>query len=132
MPVSVTDAALGHRLAALAGEDERGLGGHDAGDGGGGELAHTVPGDEVGGDARAPRDGRAPAADEQRLRDGGVADLVRVGGGAVADQVEAGDGRPPVRRSATPGSSSHGFEESGGLGALSGRDDGEHESNSAL
>ena len=105
---------LGHRLAALADEDERLLGGEHAGQGGGGELADAVSGDAgPGSHAEHLGDGQR-GGDQQGLRDGGVADLVRVGGGPVGDQIEAGAARttrtggPP-----DPGVSSHGFRNPG-------------------
>jgi hypothetical protein len=122
---------LGHRLTALTREHERGLGGDDAGDGGGGELAHAVPGHDVGRDTEhlVRDEGRT---DEQRLRDGGVADLVGVGGRPVTDQVEPGDGGPPREAVLHTGEFEPCLEESGCLGALPGRGDGEHAFNSAL
>ena len=45
MPVGVAAEAVGHRVAALAHEHHRLLGGHHAGTDGGGDLADAVPGD---------------------------------------------------------------------------------------
>ena len=68
----------GHRLAALADEDHRLLGGDDAGAGGGGELADAVAGDRadlaerVGRVREDPERRDEPGGDQQRLRDLGL------------------------------------------------------------
>ena len=61
-----------------------------------------------------------------RLRDRGVPDCFSVCLGAVVRQVDAGDGAEPVQAVGELGFSEPGSEKTGGLGALSGRDDCEH------
>ena len=70
----------GHRLAALAHQHHRLLGGDRPGAGGGGELADAVAGDRadrlegVGGVREELEGGEQAGGDQQRLGDGGVAD----------------------------------------------------------
>ena len=127
MPVSVTAAASAMAWPRSRTRTSACSGVEHPGERGGGELADAVPGDDAGRDPRAAADSEA-GGDQQRLRDGGVADLVRVGGGAVVGQVEpdgVGPGGQAVgqRREFEPGS-----QEAGRLGALAGSDEDEHES----
>ena len=73
---------------------------------------------------RGPRS--RPSDDDQRLGDRGVLDLVGVGGRAQARQVEPGELAVRTRVSSTPGSSSQGGEHARRLGALPGREYGDH------
>ena len=67
-----------------------------------------------------------PGGDQQRLRDGGVADRLRVGLGAVVHQVQAGAGGQPAQPVLEVRQLEPGREESGRLGALTGSDDDQH------
>ena len=58
-------------------------------------------------------EGDQSGADEQRLRDGGVPDLVGVGLGAVPHEVEAGAGGEPREALRAPGQLEPGGEEAG-------------------
>ena len=96
MLVGVVRGGRGHRVATLADQHHRLLGGDGAGTGGGGELADAVPGDGADAAERVGRvreqleGGQQAGGDQQRLGDGGVADRLRVRLGAVVDQVEPG------------------------------------------
>ena len=129
-----TAAACGHRVAALADQDHRLLGGDHPGAGGGGDLADAVAGDgadlvERVGRVREELEGRDQAGrDQQRLGDLGVADRLGVGLGAVVGQVEAGDRGEPVEARGERRVLQPGLEEAGSLGTLAGSDDDEHTS----
>ena len=124
---------LGHRLAALADQHHRLLGGDHPGAGGGGELADAVAGDgadlreRVGRVREQLERGDQAGGDQQRLGDLGVADRLGVGLGAVVGEVEAGDGGEPVEARGEGRVLEPGREEAGGLGALAGSDDDEHD-----
>jgi hypothetical protein len=119
---------VGHRPAPLADEHERLLGREDAGEGGGRQLADGVAGDGVGDPGRVVRlveragqeggQGHEPGRDDERLRDGGVADRLGVRGRAVGDEVEPGDGTQPSQPLGDVGHLQPRGEEAGGLGAL--------------
>ena len=92
---AVVGGGLGHRLAALAHQHHRLLGGDRPGTGGGGELADAVAGDgadlaeRVGRVREQLERGDQPGGDQQRLGDLGVADGLGVRLGAVVGQVDA-------------------------------------------
>ena len=120
MPVGVVRGGCGHRLAALADQHHRLLGGDRAGTGRGGDLADAVAGDRADLAERVGRvreqleRGDQPGGDQQRLGDLGVADGLGVRLGAVVGQVEPGDGRQPLRTGeANVGSSSQGVRKPG-------------------
>ena len=123
---------LGHRVAALADQHHRLLGGDHAGAGGGGDLADAVAGDRadllegVGGCGKTLEGRDQAGRDQQRLGDLGVADRVGVRLGAVVGQVEAGDRREPVEARGERRVLEPGREEAGRLGTLAGSDDHEH------
>ena len=123
---------LGHRLAALADQHHRLLGGDRAGAGRGRELADAVAGDRADLAERVGRvreqleRGDQAGGDQQRLGDLGVADGLGVRLGAVVGQVEPGDGREPVEAGGERRVLEPGGEEAGGLGSLTGSDDDEH------
>ena len=71
--------------------------------------------------------GQQTGGDEQRLRHGGVADGVGVGLGAVVAQIELGDRREPIQSVGESLLGQPGSQEPGGLCALTGRDDGQHD-----
>ena len=113
---------LGHRVAALADQHHRLLGGDDPGAGGGGQLTHAVAGDggdgleRVGRVGKELQGGHQSGRDQQWLRDLGVTDGVGVRLGAVVDQVDAGDGRratPCARRRSGPRARGSGSRGSG-------------------
>ena len=97
-----------------------------------GELTHAVSGGNVGaaeGNLRVPgqRLRRQEARrDQQRLGNGGVPDGLSVGLRPVERQVDTSGLREAVQ-GVDGGAGEPGGEESGGLGALSGRDDRKHE-----
>ena len=134
MPVAVRAAAVGHGATAFADEHHRLLGADHACRGGGGELADRVAGSDadlavrVRGVREDGQEGDETGADKQRLGHRGVADLLRVGLGAVAHQVQSGAGGEPAQALGHSGELEPRAEETGGLGALSGRDDDEHPS----
>ena len=136
MLVGVVGGRGGHRLAALAHQHHRLLGGDGAGTGRGGQLADAVPGDRadapegVGRVREQLEGGEQAGGDQQRLRDGGVADRLRVGLGAVVDQVEAADRGEPAEPLGEGRVLEPGRQEAGGLGPLAGSDDDEHGVNS--
>nr|BFF13852.1 hypothetical protein GCM10025699_51550 [Microbacterium flavescens] len=121
---------VGHGASALGDEGHRvGVAQH-VGDGRGGELADGVAGDA--GDLRTVDAGEERVGGEdagrhdERLRDGGVADGVGVGRGSVGDEVDpcsVGERREAVGEL---GVGQPRFEESGFLGALTGRYDNDH------
>jgi hypothetical protein len=118
---------LGHRDAALRDELHRiGLA-QDAGGGSRCELADRVAGHAA--DALAPaalRDrGEAEqrGRDDQRLGDRGIPDRVGVAEGAMRAQVDAGRVGEGIEVLGEPGLREPWVEESGGLRALTGRDD---------
>ena len=137
MPVGGGGGRVGHRLAALADQHHRLLGGDHPGAGRGGDLADAVPGDRadarerVGGVREQVERGDQAGGDQQRLGDRGVADRVGVGLGAVVGEVEAGDRGQPVEPRGEGRVLEPGREEAGGLGALTGGDDDEHDVHSA-
>ena len=110
---------LGHRVAALADQHHRLLGGDHPGTSRGGELSHAVAGHGTDLAERVGRVGEQlqrrdqPGRDQQRLGDAGVADGLGVGLGAVVDQVEVGDGGQPLEARGELGSSSHGVRKPG-------------------
>ena len=131
--VGVTRAGRRHRPTALADEHHRLLGGEDTDAGRGGDLADGVAGGDTD-DRPKPspsreqlQRGQQTGGDEQRLRHGGVADGVGVGLGAVVARGPARRRRrasPAARRSLL---GQPGCQEPGGLCALTGRDDGQHD-----
>ena len=134
MLVGVVRGGRGHRVAALADQHHRLLGGDRPGTGRGGQLTDAVPGDgadlaeRVGRVREQLEGGEQAGGDQQRLGDGGVADRLRVGLGAVVDQVEAGDRGQPGEALGGSWVLEPGGQEAGGLGPLAGSDDGEHTS----
>ena len=89
-------------------------------------TAPTLPNASAG-CGKSPRAATSPVATRSGCAISVSRIVVGVGLGAVVDQVEGGHrGQPLEAVARTSGSSSHGLEESGGLGALSGRDDDEH------
>jgi hypothetical protein len=121
-----------HRPAALTDEDHGLLGRQHADAGGGGDLAHRVSGGhpdegERVGRMREQLEGRQqPGGDQQRLRDGGVADRLGVRLGAVVRKVQTAYRGEPGGAGGEAGLTQPGLEETGGLRPLSGRHDGEH------
>ena len=119
MLVGVCAAAAGHRLAALADQHHRLLGGDRPGTGGGGQLADAVAGDRADLAERVGRvreeleGGEQAGGHQQRLGHGGVADGLRVGLGAVVHQVEPATAESQTRRSAKAGFSSQGVRKPG-------------------
>ena len=79
-----------------------------------------------------PERGDQPGRHQQRLRDLGAPDLVGIRLGAEVDEVERGHRREPLEPGAELGILEPRVQEAGTLGALSGRDDGEHGPHSAL
>jgi hypothetical protein len=71
-------------------------------------------------------EGDQPRPDDQRLSDRGIGDGLGVGDGAVLDEVYPADHREPLEAFAHTGDVEPGIEETGGLGALTGRNDDEH------
>jgi len=65
-------------------------------------------------------------ADDQRLRDGGVADGVGIRRRAVLDEVDSGYGGKPLQAFANAWDVQPRGEETGRLGALTGRNDNKH------
>ena len=118
---------VGHRDAALGDELHRVVLGQDAGSGRRGELTDRVAGDAaelvaataVGHGGEAEQGGR----DDQGLRDRGIPDRVGVADRAVLAQLDAGGVGQGIEMLGETGLGEPGFEESGGLRALSGRDD---------
>ncbi len=100
--------------------------------GGGGDLADRVSGGDrdvgkgVGGVREELERGEQARRDEQRLGDRGVPDGLGVGLGAVVREVDTGDGGEPVQPIGEAGFGQPGFEEAGGLCALTGRDNCKH------
>ncbi len=123
---------LGHGQAALADEGEGVVGAQHPGAGGGGDLADAVAGDGADQPAggvlvREQRAGGHQAGgDQQRLRDGGVLDLLGVRLGTRAHKVEPGDLGPTAEAVGDAVELQPGAEETGGLGTLSRGDDYEH------
>jgi hypothetical protein len=70
--------------------------------------------------------GQQRRRDQQRLGTGGVLDLVRAGPGAEVDQVDPGERGPPAEPGLGAGQFEPWGQETGLLGALAGRKDGEH------
>jgi hypothetical protein len=120
-----------HGAPALAHQHHGGFRGHHPGDGGGGQLAHAVPGDHVGGGVQCLRGGQRGGYQEW-LCDRGVTDLVGVRGGAIVHQVQSCDRRPPGEAVGDGGQLEPRLEESGRLGALAGRCDENHAVHLAL
>ena len=127
MPVCDLRRGLGHRDAALRDELHRVVLAQDAGGSRRGELA-----DRVAGHARelvpAPAvDDRGEAQqrgrDDQGLGDRGIPDRVGVADRAVRAQIDPGCVGESAEMLGEPGFGEPGVEESGGLRALSGRDD---------
>ena len=152
IPVGRGRGGAGHRAAALAHQHKCRFRRQDAGQCRGGDLADTVAGDgadvardvvervgrPTGGLARKAelwlairekhRGGCQAGAHEEGLRDRGVFDLVGLGGRAEPGQVEVEHGRPPGHRVGDTGQIEPGRKETGNLGALTGREQREHES----
>ena len=119
-------AGGGHLPAAYPGEGDRGLGGQHPGEGGGTELADAVAGDQADVVHGQVLGGQQGGGDEQWLGARGVPDLVGVGLGAEVDEIDAGEGGPPPQARFGAGQVEPGREEAGLLGALAGREYGEH------
>jgi hypothetical protein len=102
--------------------------------GAGRELADTVPGScprQLAGLAEAAGEhfrGGKGSRQQQRLRDGGVPDLIGVGSGPAPDQVAAGDLRPGADTVGESGQLQPRGKESRCLSALTGCGDEEHPS----
>ena len=128
----------GHGVSALAHEDHRLLGGEDSGAHRRGDLADAVAGSGrhlgvgLGGVREQAQQAHQTCAHQQRLRDRGVTDRLGVALGAVREQIDAGDRREPSKSVGEPLDLQPWEEETGGLGALSGRDNGEHGSSVSI
>ena len=135
MLVGVVRGGRGHRVAALADQHHRLLGGDRPGAGGRGELADAVAGDGAdlartrrpgAGTARGrPAGRRRPAAAGRRRCPGSCRRRPRCRS-ATRSRPATADSQ--VRRSAKRRDLEPGRQEAGGLGALAGSDDGEHTS----
>ena len=71
-------------------------------------------------------EGDEPGTDDQRLGDRRIADRVGIGDGAVLNEIDPADDRQPVEAFPDTGDLEPGEQETGRLGALTGRDDNEH------
>jgi hypothetical protein len=125
--------SLGHRLATLAHQHHRLLGGDRARTRGGGDLTHAVAGDGADVAERVCRVGEQlerrdqPGRHQERLRDLGLADGLGVCLGAVVREVDPGDGGQPGEAGREGRVLEPRREEAGSLGSLAGSDDDEHE-----
>ena len=117
----------GHGASTLADEHEGIVVAQRTGEGGRGQLTDAVTGDDIGllvtQQLTCRRDRRG---DQQRLGHRGVANRVGIGRGAKGGQVKLGHLAEVGEARSEAGHLEPGGEESGGLGALTGRDDCKH------
>jgi hypothetical protein len=116
---------LRHEPAALGGQPDGLRGGQHPGEGERAELTDAVPAHGRG-RGRQGTGGQQRGGGEQGLGDGGVADLVGAGDGAEVDEVEPGRLGPLLQVGLRLRQGEPRHEHAGGLGPLTGDEDGVH------